>query len=72
MEVGEEEGQKHKIPKAGAKPSQEEIDRHNGTHIPFRNLCPFCVAGKAKDNPHYSEEAHPRSGVNVVQIDCLF
>ncbi len=71
-EFGEEEGQEPKVPSHGVKPSQEEIDRHNATHIPFRNWCPFCVAGKAKDNPHFSEEVDPLSGVNVVQIDYLF
>ena len=32
-----EEGQEAKVPNHGIKPSQEEIDRHNASHIPFRN-----------------------------------
>ena len=30
------------------RPSQEEIDEHYKTHLPFRNWCPHCMRGKAK------------------------
>jgi hypothetical protein len=31
------------------KPSQQEIDDHYITHLPFRNWCPHCMRGKAKE-----------------------
>ena len=34
------------------KPSQEEVDRHMATHLPFRSWCEFCVRGKAKNAVH--------------------
>ena len=27
-------------------PRKEEIEAHNTTHLPYRNLCPWCVAGR--------------------------
>ena len=62
------EGQEAKVPTVGIKPSQGEIEKHNACHIPFRNWCPFCVAGKAKDNPHRGIESEV-SGVSLVTID---
>ena len=66
-----EEGDEAKVPTAGIKPSPEEIDRHNARHIPFRNWCPYCVAGKAKDNPHKVSETSA-NGVNLFTIDYMF
>ena len=34
-------------------PSQEEVERHNLTHLPFRNWCPHCMKGRGKEAPHY-------------------
>ena len=36
-------------------PTQKEIDEHCLTHLPFRNWCPHCVAGKGKMAPHYKQ-----------------
>ena len=30
------------------KPSQQEVDEHFLSHLPFRNWCPHCMKGKAK------------------------
>ena len=35
-------------------PSEEEVRAHNVSHLPFRDWCPDCVAGRAKDWPHRS------------------
>ena len=32
-------------------PTQEELDRHYVTHMPFRSWCPVCVQGKARGKP---------------------
>ena len=34
-------------------PSPEEVDRHNMTHLPFRNWCPHCMRGRGKEAPHH-------------------
>ena len=33
-------------------PSQNEVDEHNLTHLPYRNWCPHCVRGRGKDLDH--------------------
>eukprot|EP00974_Lingulodinium_polyedra_P079668 7715741-Lingulodinium_polyedra.AAC.1 len=33
-------------------PGQEEIDRHELTHLPPRGWCDKCVPAKAADDPH--------------------
>ena len=32
-------------------PTQAEVDRHNLTHLPFRNWCPHCMRGRGKEAP---------------------
>ena len=34
-------------------PTSEEMRAHRATHIPFRNWCPECVAGRGKDEAHH-------------------
>ena len=36
------------------KPTEAEIRAHRVSHLPFRDWCPECVAGRAKDWPHKS------------------
>ena len=36
-------------------PSQREVDEHDLTHLPYRNWCPFCVAGKGKLASHFKQ-----------------
>ena len=31
------------------RPSRKEVDEHYLTHLPFRNWCPHCTRGKAKE-----------------------
>ena len=57
---GEEEGRVSKGQKTIAKPSHQEYEEHMRTHIPYRNWCPFCVMGKAKNNPHRTNKKHVR------------
>ena len=47
-----EEGQRPKAVKVAVQPSAKEVQEHMLTHVPFRNWCTHCVAGKAKNNPH--------------------
>ena len=46
--AAEGEGLIPRIKKVVKKPTAEEVDRHMATHIPFRDWCPHCVAGKSK------------------------
>ena len=53
-EVGQdaEEAAEAKVPRVSVRPTQEEVEKHNVTHTPFRSWCPCCAAGKAKSEPH--------------------
>ena len=55
-----EEGQEPKEAAKPFRPTQAEVDRHYLTHIPFRNWCPECVRGKAKDDAHRCQEVRQR------------
>ena len=66
-----EEGEGARTIKPGFKPSVEEVNNHNLTHIPFRSWCPFCVAGKAKDNPHFRVDQEDID-MNVIDMDYMF
>ena len=37
-------------------PTLLEKELHERAHIPFRNWCPFCEAGKAKGHPHQGKK----------------
>ena len=51
-----EEGRGISGQKAVYKPSKEEWDEHERSHIPFRKWCPFCVRGKCKGATHKRTE----------------
>ena len=51
-EVAEEESVKIPKLKKPHEPSQEEIDEHDLSHIPFRSWCPSCVRGRALNDSH--------------------
>jgi hypothetical protein len=51
-DVGEEEAQEAMRRTPAKLPSDEEVRAHNVSHLPFRDWCPDCVAGRAKDWPH--------------------
>ena len=67
----DEEGEGARTINPGFKPSVEEVNNHNLTHIPFRSWCPFCVAGKAKDNPHFRVDQED-SDMNILDMDYMF
>jgi len=50
------------------RPTQEEVDKHNITHFPFRNWCPACVRGRAQSAPHRTRKKE-ESEIPVIQID---
>ena len=36
-------------------PTEKEVEEHNLTHLPYRNWCPHCVAGKGKAASHFKK-----------------
>ena len=36
-------------------PSQKEVGEHSLSHLPCRNWCPCCVAGKGKVASHFKQ-----------------
>ena len=48
-----EEAQAAKIARVSDMPSQEEVEIHNLSHLPYRSWCPHCVKGKAKGAAHF-------------------
>ena len=41
-------------------PTQEEVEKHNRTHLPFRIWCPHCMRGRGKEAPHYRSKGGGR------------
>ena len=55
-----------------ARPSVKEIRDHRTTHLPFRDWCLECVAGRAKDWPHQTKEADGPLSVPEIHMDYCF
>ena len=53
-------------------PSRQEMLEHNITHVPFRNWCPHCLAGKAKSMKHMQGAGLGVSETPVVSMDYMF
>ena len=51
------------------RPSAEDVERHDATHVPYRNWCPTCVAARGKEAPtsgkwgRAATEGKPAEGV---------
>ena len=68
----EEEGLIPKLKKIVTKPTPEEVERHMVKHIPFREWCQNCVAGKSKTDPHLKggkdEKAIPKISLDYMYM----
>ena len=51
-------------------PSEEEVVKHNLTHLPFRNWCSRCLKGRGKEAPHRRIEGGGR--VNSLRLVLTF
>ena len=67
----QEEANKAIAPKIPTKPSQEEVDAHMPTHLPFRSWCPHCVRGKSKGRMH-RRQAGAEKEIPTVSLDYTF
>ena len=54
------------------RPSQEEVNKHMLTHIPFRSWCPHCVKGKAVDKRHRNAKSTSDARVPIISIDSAY
>ena len=74
MREQEEESEEAKGAKGArvpTKPSQEEVEEHMLTHLPYRSWCPHCVRGKAKGKPHKRRKQEDKE-VPTVALDYMF
>ena len=46
------EGQAPTLLRSPIRPSAEDVEKHDATHVPYRNWCPICVAARGKEDPH--------------------
>ena len=67
---GEEARVRKDLPRPYA-PTQAEIDKHRVDHLPYRNWCPECVEGFARERAHEAHEGHERQ-VPLVSCDYLY
>ena len=66
-----EEAQDAQRRRPAKKPSEEEVRAHRVSHLPFRDWCPGCVAGRANDWPHRSKE-NSREELEVPEVHFDF
>ena len=48
----DEEAQEPVTRKAPKGPTKEEKEKHEATHLPFREWCQHCVRGRGRNKPH--------------------
>eukprot|EP00971_Amphidinium_carterae_P058038 1147824-Amphidinium_carterae.1 len=68
--VGDASQQEANVPKgykSSTRPTQQEIDEHNLTHLPYRDGCKHCVQGKNKSQHHQREGLTKQS---ITQVEC--
>ena len=51
------------------RPCEAEVELHRKNHIPFRNWCPECVMGKAKNDPHKRQAGHSGMTEPLIAMD---
>ena len=59
---------KAKATPAPKQPSQQEIQEHNLTHMPYRSWCPICVQGKGRSTSHNTQTSRKP----IIQIDFAY
>ena len=67
----EEEGREPMVKKMEQRPSQEEVDQHMLTHIPYRSWCDHCGRGRAV-NDHHKKSSGQESSIPVISIDYAY
>ena len=68
-------GEEAELPKRitiDVRPSKEEVELHNKTHLPYRSWCPHCVRGKARRRAHRRKRRKVRGGIPVISVDYMW
>ena len=52
--------------------SEEELHRHNLTHMPYRSWCPHCVRGRGKEMSHRRKKDLEEASVPGYRLDYCF
>jgi hypothetical protein len=68
-EEDEEDAQPLRIARDPKLPSQDDIECHRCSHIPFRDWCRHCVQGRGRGDPHLRTEG---SSIPIVGLDYFF
>ena len=66
------EAQEPQRRRPACKPTTDEVRAHRVSHLPFRDWCPECVAGRAKDWPHTKRDVEETLTVPEVSLDYCF
>ncbi len=53
------------------RPTKEEVDEHELTHLHYRNWCPICIMAKGKELDHRKSIDEPR-GLSEYSFDYCF
>ena len=59
---------KRKVATTPSSPTDEEVARHNETHLPYRVWCKVCVQGKARQSGHKARPVEVTERT-MVQVD---
>lgn len=53
-------------------PTKAQYDRHMIAHMPYRALCPWCVAGRGRSSQHRRAKEHEAGAITVMAMDCCY
>ena len=68
-EEAEQDAEPFRVARDPKLPSQEDVECHRCSHIPFREWCRHCVHGRGRGDPHLRTAG---STIPVVGLDCFF
>ena len=70
----EEEAQEPVTRRAPKGPTKEEREKHEATHLPFREWCHHCIRGRGRNKPHKKkiEEEKEENTVSRLSMDYFF
>ena len=64
------EAQDARVKSSPARPSADEVARHDVTHVPYRSWCPICVAASAREDRHPRQtKIDTEEGLPVIHAD---
>lgn len=67
VESGEFEKPPIRVAKDPGAPTEQEVQEHYATHLPYRSWCPVCVKARGKEEPH--KKATTSNDKPIVSMD---